>query len=600
MTKKIEAEEISRSNMTTQANRSNPIYGSDVIVDLLRAAGIEYAAFNPGASFRGIHDSIVNYGGNHLPEAITCCHEEISVAMAHGYAKATGRPMAALLHNVVGLQHACMAIFNAWCDRVPVLLLGGTGAMDSAKRRPWIEWVHTALVQGNQIRDYVKWDDQPYSVAAVPESLLRACRIAMTEPAGPVYVCFDSEVQENPAEEIPPLPDMSRFRAPAPMQADENALREAARLLVHAEHPVIIAERVGRQPSAVASLVELAETLGAPVLERASRFNFPNTHPLDLTGANRETVAEADVVLALDVQDVLGTVSATDIATGKPNLAVFERAKIITISVEHLLTKSWATDYQALAPVDVPITAETAVAIPRLAALCREMAGHSEQRSARRDRIAAKHTALRAAWKRQAEADATRVPIAASFLASEIWQLIRHEDWVLVNGDLNGWCRRIWDWDRPNCYLGRSGGGGVGYGIGASVGAALAHRGSGRLSIDIQGDGDLLYTPGALWTLAHHRIPLLIVMWNNRSYYNSEAHAERIARARNRPVENKGIGTRIEDPEVDFAALARSFGLHGEGPIREPGVVRSALERALRVVKEQGQAALVDVRSDAQ
>ena len=582
------------------AKPTSPTYGSDVIVDLLRAAGIEYAAFNPGASFRGIHDSIVNYGGNRAPEAITCTHEEISVAVAHGYAKAAGRPMVALLHNVVGLQHACMAIFNAWCDRVPVLLLGGTGPMDAATRRPWIEWIHTALVQGNQIRDYVKWDDQPHTLAAVPESLLRALRIATTEPTGPVYVCFDSELQENAPKESPPMPNWSRFRAPAPMQADENALREAAQLLLSAERPVIIAERVGRCPSSVASLVELAETVGAPVLERNSRFNFPNTHPLDLTGSNRETVAEADVVLALDVQDVLGTVSATDIATGNPSMAVFDRAKIITISVEHLLTKSWTADYQALAPVDVPITAETSVAIPRLSALCREIGGNETLRAARKDSIAAKHAALRAKWKGQVEADSTRVPIAASYLASEIWQLIRHEDWVLVNGDLNGWCRRIWDWERPNCYLGRSGGGGVGYGIGASVGAALAHRRSGKLCVDIQGDGDLLYTPGALWTLAHHRIPLLLVMWNNRSYYNSEAHAERIARARSRPVENKGIGTRIEDPEVDFASLARSFGLHGEGPVREPAALRAALERALWVVKEESRAALVDIRTHAQ
>jgi thiamine pyrophosphate-dependent acetolactate synthase large subunit-like protein len=591
--------------VTTQAKSADPVYGSDVIVDLLRAAGIEYAAFNPGASFRGIHDSIVNYGGNRMPEAITCTHEEISVAMAHGYAKATGRPMVALLHNVVGLQHACMAIFNAWCDRVPVLLLGGTGPIDAAARRPWIEWIHTALVQGNQIRDYVKWDDQPHTLASVPESLLRAMRIATTDPAGPVYVCFDSELQERRADKVPPTPDWSRFRPPAPMQADEDSLREAARLLMSAERPVVIAERVGRCPASVGALVELAETVGAPVLDRNSRFNFPSTHPLDLSGANRETVQQADVVLALDVQDVLGTVSATDIATGNPSTAVFDRAKIITISVEHLLTKSWASDYQALAPVDVPITAETSVAIPRLSALCREAGGNQTGgnealRTARKSEIAAKHAALRDKWQCQAEADSTRTPIAASYLAAEIWRLIRQEDWVLVNGDLNGWCRRIWDWERPNCYLGRSGGGGVGYGIGASVGAALAHRGSGKLCVDIQGDGDLLFTPGALWTLAHHRIPLLLVMWNNRSYYNSEAHAERIARARSRPVENIGVGTRIEDPEVDFASLARSFGLHGEGPISEPGAIRPALERALRAVKEEGRAALVDVRSDAQ
>ena len=598
MTAKINNQQTNNTPASAKANA--PVYGSDVIVDLLRAAGVEYAAFNPGASFRGIHDSMVNYGGNRMPEAITCTHEEISVAMAHGYAKATGRPMVSLLHNVVGLQHACMAIFNAWCDRVPVILLGGTGAMDAAARRPWIEWIHTALVQGNQIRDYVKWDDQPHTLASVSESLLRSMRIATTEPAGPVYVCFDSELQENKAEAIPPMPDFRRFRAPAPMQGDENALREAARLLMSAERPVLIAERVGRHPASVAALVELAETVGAPVLDRNSRFNFPNTHPLDLTGANRETVQEADVVLALDVQDVLGTVSATDIATGRPSMAVFNRAKVITISVEHLLTKSWASDYQALAPVDVPITAETSVAIPRLSAFCREVSGNKDLRAKRGSEIAAKHAALRAQWLSRAEADSTRTPIAASYLASEIWRLIRNEDWVLVNGDLNGWCRRIWDWERPNCYLGRSGGGGVGYGIGASAGAALAHRGSGKLCIDIQGDGDLLFTPGALWTLAHHRIPLLMVMWNNRSYYNSEAHAERIARARSRPVENKGIGTRIEDPEVDFASLARSFGIHGEGPISEPRAIRPALERALRAVKEEGRAALVDIRTDAQ
>jgi thiamine pyrophosphate-dependent acetolactate synthase large subunit-like protein len=493
-----------------------------------------------------------------------------------------------------------MAIFNAWCDRVPMLLLGGTGPMDAATRRPWIEWIHTALVQGNQIRDYVKWDDQPHTLASVPESLLRGLRLATTEPTGPVYICFDSELQENAAKEIPPMPDWGRFRAPAPMQADEHALREAARLLMSAERPVIIAERVGRHPASVSALVELAETVGAPVLERNSRFNFPNTHPLDLTGANRETVTEADVVLALDVQDVLGTVSATDIATGQQSTAVFDRAKVITISVEHLLTRSWAADYQALAPVDVPIAAETSVALPRLSALCREAGGNRDQRTARVNTITAEHAALRDQWKRQAAADAARAPITAAFLASEIWKLIRREDWMLVNGDLNGWCRKIWDWERPNCYLGRSGGGGVGYGIGASIGAALAYRGSGKLCVDIQGDGDLLYTPGALWTLAHHRIPLLLIMWNNCSYYNSEAHAERIARARNRPIENKNIGTRIEDPEVDFASLARSFGIHGEGPIGEPGAVSSALERALRVVKEEGRAALVDIRTAAQ
>ena len=265
-------------------------YGSDLIVDVLRALGIEYAALNPGATFRGLHDSLVNYGGNERPGIIQCCHEEIAVAVAHGYAKAAGKPMAAIVHDVVGLQHASMAIFNAWCDRVPILVLGGTGPMAIEKRRPWIDWIHTALVQGQAVRDYVKWDDQPASLASIPEALIRGYRIATTEPQGPVYVCFDAELQEMPLSEKIPLPDVARHAPPSPVQADARALDAAASLLREAERPVIIAESVGRTAAAVDALVRLAERLAAPVIDLYGhgRFNFPNTHPLDLTGAEKE------------------------------------------------------------------------------------------------------------------------------------------------------------------------------------------------------------------------------------------------------------------------------------------------------------------------
>ncbi len=168
--------------------RKSPEYGSDLIVDLLKAFRIEYAALNPGASFRGLHDSLVNYGGNRMPEIILCCHEEIAVTMAFGYARVTGKPMAAIVHYIVGLQHATMAIYNAWSSRVPILVLGGTGPMDTTKRRSGTDWVHTALVQGQQVRDYVKWDDQPASVESVPEALIRAHRLATTEPQGAVWM----------------------------------------------------------------------------------------------------------------------------------------------------------------------------------------------------------------------------------------------------------------------------------------------------------------------------------------------------------------------------------------------------------------------------
>src|SRR6202011_4988250 len=277
-----------------------PEYGSDLVVDLLAALGIEYAAFNPGASFRGLHDSLVNYGGDRQPRTILCTHEEISVALAHGYAKATGRPMVAALHDVVGLQHACMAIFNAWCDRVPVLLLGGTGPMDSTRRRPWIEWIHTALVQGNHVRDFVKFDDQPASAAGLAESILRAYRLMAAEPTGPVYVCLDAALQEDPLPRDVSVPnDLERWIQQAPVQADPDGLRTAAQWLAQSRRPVILADTVGRSKSGIDALLALAERLDAPVVDLGSRFNFPSTHPLEATERRAQLLADADVVFAV-------------------------------------------------------------------------------------------------------------------------------------------------------------------------------------------------------------------------------------------------------------------------------------------------------------
>ena len=378
------------------AHAGRPEYGSDLIVDVLRGLGIEYAALNPGATFRGLHDSLVNYGRNQRPELIQCCHEEIAVAVAHGYAKAAGRPMAAIVHNVVGLQHAAMAIFNAWCDQAPILVLGGTGPMAADRRRPWIDWIHTALVQGQAVRDYVKWDDQPASVAAIPESLVRGHRIAVTEPRGPVYVCFDAELQEMRLPEPPALPDFPRFAPPSRVQADAAALDRAAALLRAAERPVIVAQYAGRTPAAAAALVRLAEALEAPVIDlfEHGRFNFPSTHPLDLTDSPREVLASADVVLALDVVDLHGTFSRLDRLTRVSETVLPDGAKVIHITMAEAGIRSWVTHYQRLAPVDVPILADTAVALPAL--LARLADGHAAAppaRAARAEQLRRRHAA---------------------------------------------------------------------------------------------------------------------------------------------------------------------------------------------------------------
>ncbi|MGH7774624.1 MAG: thiamine pyrophosphate-binding protein [Candidatus Binatia bacterium] len=585
--------------MATRVEKKQAEFGSDVIVDLMKAFDIEYAAFNPGATFRGIHDSIVNYGGNYRPEVIFCNHEEISVAVAHGYAKAKGKPMIAIVHNMVGLQHASMAIFNAYIDRVPILVLGGTGPMNTKRRRPRIDWIHTALVQGNQVRDYVKWDDQPYSLADVPDSFIRGYRIATTEPMAPVYINYDADIQEDSITTPVDIPDVSRYAPPAPMQANPEALRQAAQLLVNAQVPLIIADALGRNPKTVPALIELAELLAIPVLDKGARFNFPTTHPLDATDGAREILQRADVIMALDVADLFGSLTTVSKQTRACEYITSPRVKLISISMNDMLVHSWAGDYHALQALDVAMCADTALAVPELTRLCRELLGSDAKKKAaieaRQNELADKTRSRRARWLADAQAKASQKEISTAWLAHELGEVIKREDWVLVNGTSNGWARRLWDFTKPNQYLGASGGAGVGYGSGAAIGAALALKGTGKLAVNIQADGDLLMTSSSLWTAAKHRIPLLIVMHNNQSYYNSEEHGIEVAKSRKRPVENAGIGTHVDDPAVNFAKMAECFGVYGEGPIQRTADLRPALERALKVVKEKKLPALVDV-----
>ena len=570
-------------------------YGSDLIIDLLKALGIEYVALNPGSSFRGIHDSLVNYSGG-KPEIILCCHEEIAVSAAHGYAKASGKPMAAIVHNVVGLQHASMAIYNAWCDRTPIVVMGGTGPMNSSKRRPWIDWIHTALVQGNLVRDFVKWDDQPFGVEAIPSSILRGHRIAMSDPKGPVYLCFDVSDQEAALEKEIPIPDVSRFRPPAPLQAEADAIKVAARLLSEAQHPVILADYLGRDNEAVLSLVELSDLLAAPVIDLGARLNFPNTHPLNLTGKNRELIGNADVVLGLDIMDLFGALARQDAASHASVSALKLGCKVIHATLADISMRGWTSDFQELAPVDLPIVANTRVFLPALIEEIKKQGRFSQSVVEQRQKhLAAQHDEIRARWQSELKKRWNEKPISPPRLAHEVWEAIKKESWLLVAGGFRNWPQRLWDWDKPGLYLGGYGGGGLGYAPGASVGASLIHRGTGTICVNLQRDGDLLYTTSALWTAANTKVPLLTVMTNNRVYYNDVEHQEKVAIARGRPPENKLVGMQMEKPAVDFAGLARSFGISGEGPITEPEQIRPALDRAIKIIKEEGRPALVDV-----
>jgi acetolactate synthase I/II/III large subunit len=578
---------------------TKPEWGSDVIVETLRRLGMDYIALNPGASFRGVHDSLVNYAGNTRPEMILCPHEEIAVAIAHGYGRAAGKPMAAFVHDIVGLLHASMAMFNAWLARDPVLVLGGTGPVDANHRRPWIDWIHTANVQGNAVRDFVKWDDQPASPEAAVESLVRACNLIVSEPQGPVYVCFDTDVQEQKLDASFEMPDVSRFPAPSRLAADPRAVDEVARLLIEAQRPVILADSLGRSEDATSGLLRLAESVAVPVVTGGDLFNFPTRHPLYATESKNELLAEADVVVAFDVYDLEQLLTRQNWATRTNEDVLRPDAKLVDVSLRHLTTKSWADDHGALYPTALSVAADTALALPMIAeAVQSRLAagqGSSDEIEARRARLTAMSAAGLAEAQQAARGKAGEHPLHLATIAAELWEVIKDTDWVLGNGDLRGWLDRLWDFTSPHQHQDTRGGAGLGQGLSHAIGVALANRDKGRLTVNIQSDGDLLFTPSAIWTAVHHRIPMLIVMYNNRTYGNDLNHQAMMARTRGRPEENKTVGIDINDPVVDFVGMARSFGAWAEGPIERAEDLRPAFERAKREVVENGRVALVDL-----
>ena len=587
-----------------------PEYVSDLVVYLLNRLGVEYVTLNPGATTRGMHESLVTYGGNVAPEVITCSHEEVAVAMAEGYYLATGRLQATLVHDIVGLQHASKAIYEAWLNNAPMLIIGGTGPMDSTHRRPWIDWIHTAQVQAQIVRDYVKWDDQPQGALSVAESILRGYQIAMTEPRGPVYLCLDVELQESRLPDGFSIPDPSRYRPPAPPAGNPEAIAEAARALRAARWPVLLVEGLGRVPGGPEALQSFSELLGIPVIEQGLSFNLSNLHPLNVSGDSTEVLKEADLVLTVGIKDIDAVLTrpeqeASIVPAGLPRVpsgfnrrhqsVIREGTKLVRIGLQEYGIKSWTSSHGRLVPADIAILGSGPLVLRELTRLSQSaMDDDLQRRVAER---AAKAREIHAAVTARAQKDLkerwwSQKPTSTARLAAEIWETIRSQDWVLAHGSLSGWERRLWEVNDGARYI--AGGGGTGTGMGVAMGVALAFRGTGKVCVSIQNDGDLLYTPGSLWTAAHHRIPMLMVMFNNRSYYQDVGHQLAITKMRQRSLDNVGVGVSLEGPATDFAALAKSFGIYGEGPILDPEEIRPALERGLNVVKERRTPVLID------
>ena len=573
--------------------KSNRKWQSDVIVDLIKQFGFKHIALNPGASYRGLHDSLVNYGEND-PAMLVCNHEKIAVQMAHGYAKATGEPMIAIVHNVVGLLHAPLAIYYAYIDRAPVFIIGATGPMDEGIRRPFIDWIHTAAVQGNAVRDFTKWDYQPGSVHGIPDSFARAYSIMMSEPQGPIYMCYDAGIQEAPLVDEIALPSPDAVKVPPSPGPDRAALEQVVDRVLSADNPMLLTEYAGRMPHGFDHIVEFADTVGAGVYDIYKRLNFPNRHPLNLS-MDRNAFDGADAVVCLDVRDWTRGSHVVNPATREIEVRTAPDCKWIDIGFADIEISKWAMDYNKHRDWDVRVVSDTAQALPILSEMCHERINRDAALAAkiaeRRRSIGERHDALFAKWAEDAKKDWDASPISLGRLASEVWDQIQDEDWVLTAGELRNWPRKLWNIDKPYRHPGRSLGTATQFGI--SLGVALANKGTGRLVVDLQPDGDLMFDLGALWVATKYEIPMLVVMYNNRAYYNDWEHQKHMAHHRGTDEARAYIGMDLFGPEPDFAAAARSMGWWAEGPIEDPADIAGALQRAIEQVKA-GKPALVD------
>jgi thiamine pyrophosphate-dependent acetolactate synthase large subunit-like protein len=563
------------------------------MIDVIRTLDLDYVSTNPGSSFRSLHESLVNYGGNRKPELLTCLHEESAVAMAHGYAKAAGQPMGVFLHGTVGLQHAAMAVYNAWVDRVPVLMFGGNG-VDANKRRPGTEWNHSVQDAAAMVRDYVKWDDAPGSLQHFAESTVRAYKIMMTPPMEPVLVMADIDLQEDAMHgPAPTIPKLSRS---IPPQGDSAALAEAARWLVQAQAPVIVADRMARDQRGIDALVQLAEKLGAPVVDLGARMNFPNHHPLAQTERRRALMREADVVLLLEVADPWAQFNTFSDPHKTQRYVAKAGVQVINLSMQDVYIRSNYQDFQRYQAVDLAINGDAQASLPTLFEQVNKSMSPERGRAsqARIDELARHARASHDALRESAARGWNSSPVTTARLAMETYDAVKNEPWALVVSDRIPWARALWPATRHHQFLGGSGGQGVGYAAPAAVGAALANRDRGLLSVTFQPDGDLMYAPGVLWTAAYHKIPLLMVMHNNRGYYQEVMHLQRMAALHRRRPDQALIGNEIDKPAIDYARLAQAQGVWAEGPISDPAQLGAALRRALAVVKS-GRPALLDV-----
>lgn len=555
--------------------QSSGLWGSDVIAEAIRGLGFEYVALNPGSSFRGLHDSLVNHLHNEKPQMILCLHEENAVAIAHGWAKVTGKPMAVVLHANVGLMHAAMAIYNAWCDRVPMVIFGATGPVDASVRRPWIDSLHTSRDQAAVIRQYIKWDDQPASLQSAVNSVQEATLITETYPKAPTYVCLDVGIQEAAVTGPIKPPAYGRYATPSVPNPSALELDRLCEFLDNAQKPIFMLGRVSNRTVDWFTRVAVAEHWNAQVItDIKTGATFPTNHTLHTGPASfflsleqEERLRQADLIVCFDFVDAGATLARAECA-----------GTIVNVTLDHVLKNGWSFDQGQAVFSDLHIGTSPDACFAALA----------EQKNLNTNQSYA--LASRSTVELQPEASI----IDMAQLAAALSEGSQDDPITLVRLPL-GWDASHWHFLHPMDYLGYDGGAGIGSGPGMLVGAALALQNQGRIPVAVLGDGDTMMGLSALWTASHYRIPLLLVVCNNQSFFNDEVHQEKVARTRGRPVENKVIGQAITDPEIDFAKLAQAQGLIGVGPVLTPSDLLRAITSGLEDVKK-GASVLIDAR----
>ncbi len=599
MNEHVDQKFLSEAPVNLPANRSDPQYNSDAMVELLGKLDIDYVFLLPGSSYRGLHDSLVNFGRNHKPKMVLTTHEQIAVSMAHGYAKASGRIGVCILHDLVGLMNGSMGVYNAFGDHAPVLILGGSGPLDPADRR-WIDWLHCASTQSDVVKKYVKWCEEPTTPQWHLDAIAQAHKIALTAPRGPVYVTLDCGIQEGKIAGKLTIPDPQYFQAAPPVAANPDALAAAADALLKANLPVIVGGRFGINPAAGKPLVDLVELTGAVYRDDLGMVCVPTAHAQNCSG-DREIVKEADLVLAIDCRDLSSLLdSYTEhkeyVGSGRQRPG----RKVIDMSLNELAPSSWSYLRGPQPLVDVQINCDPILGMKQLAAVIKERlakdTGARAKADERRKIANERHKAVRARQAENARKGWDEKPIRPGRMVSELWNAVKDKNWMLAMRNQASFPEGIWQFPGAGSYLGPNGGGGVGYGPGAMAGAAVACRDMGKFCVGLMGDGDFVMSSGAIWSAVHQRAPMLLVINNNTTWGNDEKHQMHVAEDRKRPVENAWIGQRMVDPDINHTMVARGYGAWAAGPVFDPAELAGVFKEAVAQV-EKGAVAVVEVRT---